>query len=186
MSLFPVQYFSNNPEFTVPTNAYGDDAGYDLYAAETVTILPQSCEGVNCAFNMAIPQGYFGKIYLGSGFVKHHLITAEGGVIDSEYRSEIFVFVFNHRKELYTFNTGAKVAQIVFMKKEKVEFIRVHSLDQLGLTKRGSSGFGSSDSKRVKFEKKDKKEDDKVIIVEDVSMSENGKIVVSEKLITIE
>ena len=132
MSLFSVQYYSDNPEFTVPTNAYGDDAGYDLYAAETVTILPHSCEGVNCAFHMAIPQGYYGKIFSHSGFVKHHLITAEGGVIDS---------VFNHGKDLYTFNTGAKVAQIVFMKKEKVEFIKVDSLHKLGLTKRGGSGF---------------------------------------------
>ena len=132
MSLLPVQYYSNNSEFTLPTNAYGDDAGYDLYAAETITILPQSCEGVNCAFHMAIPQGYFGKIFSRSGFVEHHLITAEGGVIDSGYRGEIFDFVFNHGNDLYTFNTGTKVAQIVFMKKEKVEFIKVDSLNQLG------------------------------------------------------
>ena len=138
MTRLPVQYYSNNPEFTVPTNAYGDDAGYDLYAAETVTILPQSCEGVNCAFHMAIPQGYFGYFgVLCSGFVKHHLITAEGGVIGSGYRGEVFVFVFSHGKDLYTFNTGAKVAQIVFIKKEKVEFIKVDSLNQLGSTKRG-------------------------------------------------
>ena len=135
---------------------------------------------------MAIPQGYFGKIFSRSGFVKHHLITAVGGVIDSGYRGEIFAFVFNHGKDLYTFNVGAKVAQIVFMKKEKVEFIKVDRLDQLGLTKRGGSAFGSSDSKKVKFEKEDEKEKDKVIIVEDASMSENGKIVVTEKSITIE
>ena len=85
---------------------------------------------------------------------------------------------------MYTFNVGAKVAQIVFMKKEKEEFIKVDRLDQLGLTKRGGSGFGSSDSKKVKFEKEDEK--DKVIVVEDASMSENGKTVVIEKSITIE
>ena len=183
MSLLPVQYYSGNPEFTVPTNAYGDDAGYDLYAAETVTILPQSCEGVNCAFHMAIPQGYYGKIFSRSVFVKHHLITAEGGVIGSGYRGEFYVFVFNHGKDLYTFNTGAKVAQIVFMKKEKVEFIRVDSLNKLGRTKRGGSGFGSSDLKKVKFEEENNKEKDKVIIVEEASLSENGKMVVTEKSI---
>ena len=185
MSLLPIQYYSDNPEFTVPTNAYGDDAGYDLYAAETITILPRSCEGVNCAFHMAIPQGYYGKVFSRSGFVKHHLITVEGGVIDSGYRGEIYVFVFNHGKDLYTFNTGAKVAQIVFMKKEKVEFIRVDRLNKLGLTKRGRSGFGSSDLKKVKFEEENK-EKDKVIIVEEGSMSGNGKMVVTEKSITIE
>ena len=184
MSVLKVQYYSNNSEFTLPTNAYGDDAGYDLYAAETITILPQSCEGVNCVFNMAIPQGYFGKIYSRSGLLKHHLVTAEAGVIDSGFRGEFFVFIFNHGKELYTIHTGDKVAQMVFMKKEKVEFVKVDNLNELGQTKRGSCGFGSSDSKKVKFEKN--KKSDKVIIVEDVSMSENGKLVVSEKSITIE
>ena len=179
-----VQYYSNNSEFTLPTNAYGDDAGYDLYAAETITILPQSCEGVNCAFNMAIPQGYFGKIYSRSGLLKHYLITAEAGVIDSGFRGDVFVFIFNHRKELYTIHPGDKVAQIVFMKKEKVEFVKVDSFDQLGQTKRGECGFGSSDSKKVKFEKN--KKSDKVIIVEDALMSENGKLIASEKSITIE
>ena len=98
MSVLKVQYYSNNPEFTLPTIAYGDDAGYDLYAAETISILPQSYESVNCAFNMAIPQGYFGKIYSRSGLVKHHFLTAEAGVIDSGFRGELFVFIFNHGK----------------------------------------------------------------------------------------
>ena len=78
MSVLKVQYYSHDDEFTLPTTAYGDDAGYDLYSAETVTILPQSCEGVNCKFNMAIQRGYFGKVYSRSSLVKHHIITAEG------------------------------------------------------------------------------------------------------------
>ena len=181
MSLLPVQYYSENPEFTVPTNAYDDDAGYDLYAAETVTILPQSCEGVNCAFHMAIPRGYYGKIFSRSGYLKHHLVTAAGGVIDSGYRGELFVFLFNHGKNLVTFKSGSKVAQIVFMKKENVKFVKVDRLTDLGKTKRGELGIGSSDSKRGKFEI----EDDEVV-VEEASMSENGKMVITTKSITID
>ena len=128
---------------------------------------------------MAIPQGYLGKIYSRSGLLKHYLITAEAGVIDSGFRGDVFVFIFNHRKELYTIHPGDKVAQ-----KEKVEFVKVDSFDQLGQTKRGECGFGSSDSKKVKFEKN--KKSDKVIIVEDALMSENGKLIASEKSITIE
>ena len=148
MSVLKVQYYSNNPEFTLPTIAYGDDAGYDLYSAETITILPQSCEGVNCAFNIAIPQGYFGKIYSRSGLLKHHLVTAEAGVIDSGFRGELFVFIFNHGKELFTIKPGDKIAQMVFMKKETVEFVKVDELYELGKTKRGNCGFGSSGSKK--------------------------------------
>ena len=72
---------------------------------------------------------------------------------------------------------------MVFMKKEKVEFVEVDDLNQLGKTKRGNCGFGSSDSKKVKFEKK---EIDKVIVIEDASISENGKLILSEQSITVE
>ena len=118
MSVLKVQYYSDDDELTLPTIAYGDDAGYDLYSAETITILPQSCEGVNCKFNMAIPRGYYGQICSHSSLVKHHVITTEAGIIDSGFRGELFVFLFNHGKELFTIKPGDKIAQMVFMKKQ--------------------------------------------------------------------
>ena len=196
MSVLKVQYYSNNDEFTLPTVAYSDDAGYDLYSAETVTILPQSCEGVNCKFNMAIPRGYYAQICSRSGFLKHHLITAEAGVIDSGFRGELFVFLFNHGKELFTVKPLDKIAQMIFMKKETVEFVKVDDLFKLGQTERGDSGFGSSGAKKRKnlefefTESQPLPNDDsnsnssnEVIIVEDAKMSENGKIIVDEKVI---
>ena len=80
---------------------------------------------------------------------------------------------------------GERVAQIIFMKKENVEFNKVNKLMDLGKTKRGSFGFGSTWIKRkLKIESDD--EDEKVIIVEKVSMTENGEEVIREKTITIE
>ena len=191
MSILKVQYYSNDDEFTLPTIAHGDDAGYDLYSAETVTILPQSCEGVNCKFNMAIPRGYFGKVYSRSSLLKHHIITTEAGVIDSGFRGELFVFLFNHGKELFTIKPRDKIAQMVFMKKETVEFVKVDDLFKLGKTERGDNGFGSSGSKKRKIEFSESQplpddndtdsSNDEVIVVEDAIMSENGKIIVSEK-----
>ena len=185
MSVLPIQYYSNNSEFGVPTKAYDNAAGYDLYSAEKVTILPHSCEGVNCKFYMAIPEGYFGKVFSRSGLVKHHLITAEAGVIDSDYRGEVYVILINHGKEIYTVEVGESVAQIIFMEKENVEFIRFNKLTDLGKTKRGSLGFGSTGiKKKLKIDSDD--EDEKTIIVVKVSMRENGKQVIKEKTITIE
>ena len=195
MSVLKVQYYSHDDEFTLPTIAYGDDAGYDLYSAETVTILPQSCEGVNCKFNMAIPRGYYAQICSRSGLLKHHLITAEAGVIDSWFRGELFVFLFNHGKELFTVKPEDKIAQMIFMKKETVEFVRVDDLFKLGKTERGDNGFGSSGFKKRKHldfeftesqplpDNDENSSNDEVIIVEDAKMSENGKIIVSEKAI---
>ena len=189
MSVLKVQYYSNDDEFTLPTIAYGDDAGYDLYSAEKVTILPQSCEGVNCKFNMAIPRGYNAQICSRSSLLKHYLITAEAGFIDSGFRGELFVFLFNHGKELFTVKPEDKIAQMIFMKKETVEFVRVDDLFKLGKTERGDRGFGSSVLKKENIlilnllKVSENSSNDEVIVIEDAKMSENGKIIVAEKAI---
>ena len=137
---------------------------------------------------MAIPRGYFGQICSRSSLVKHHVITAEAGIIDSGFRGELFVFLFNHGKELFTIKPGDTIAQMVFMKKKKtVEFVQVNDLFKVGKTETGNCGFGSSGSKKIKFTESQPFDDnEEVIILEDATMSENGKIIVSEKSITAE
>ena len=152
MSFLKIQYFAEDKdEFTEPTSAYDDDAGYDLYSAETITILPRTCEGVNCKFITAIPRGYYGQICSRSSLVKNNLITAEGGVIDSGYRGQWFVILINHGKECFNVAPGDKIAQVIFIKKETVEFVRVKRIDQLELSKRGCARFGCSGKKRKKI-----------------------------------
>ena len=146
-------YMSTESEGTIPSYAYEDsDAGCDLYAAETITILPRSCEGVDLQFSTAIPQGYYGKIESRSGLAKNNLITAVGGVIDSNFRGDWQVCLFNHGKLPYTVKPGDKIAQVIFHKKETVRFWRVEKESDLGKTKRGKKGFGSSDSKKSKLD----------------------------------
>ena len=152
MSLLKIEYFAEDKdEFTEPTSAYDDDAGYDLYSAETITILPRTCEGVNCKFITAIPRGYYGQICSRSSLVENNLITAEGGVIDSGYRGQWFVILINHGKECFNVVPGDKIAQVIFIKKETVEFVRVKRIEQLELSKRVCARFGSSGKKRKKI-----------------------------------
>ena len=77
---------------------------------------------------------------------------------------------------------------MVFIKKETVEFVKVNDLFKLGKTERGHCGFGSSGSKKIKFTESQPFDDneEEVIILEDATMSENGKIIVSEKSISVE
>ena len=194
MSILKVQYYGvDSDEFTEPAIAYGDDAGYDLYSAETITIVPHTCEGINCKFSTAIPRWYFGKIYSCASLVKDHLVTAEGGAMGSGYRGEWFVILFNHGKKCFNIKPGDKIAQVVFMKKEFVEFVRVKDYDKLGVSERGKFGFGSSGSKRRKIEftesqppPESESDEDQVLIVEDAVMAENGSIIISEKSVTVE
>ena len=63
------------------------------------------------------------------------------GVIDSDYRGEICVGLFNTSKEPFTVARGDRIAQMMFMPVYAANFIRVDSLDE---TERGAGGFGST------------------------------------------
>ena len=87
MSVLPVQYYSCNPEFNSHRQKLMTMQRSMIFSLLKLLQLyfVCSCEGVNCRFHLAIPQGYFGKIFSRSGLTRHHSITAESGVIDSDY-----------------------------------------------------------------------------------------------------
>ena len=152
-------YMPEDSEGAIPTAAYEDDAGHDLYASETVTILPRSCEGVALSFSTAIPQGYFAKIESRSGLAKNCAISVVGGIIDSNFRGEWKALLLNSGVLPHTVKPGDRVAQVVFHKKQNVRFERVEKHSDLGNTERGKRGFGSSDLK-TSDEKKTKLDED--------------------------
>ena len=159
MSRLRVQYYSSSSEHKLPTQAYEDAAGCGVYAADTCTILPHNCECIGIEIHFAIPEGFFGKLFSRSGLLKDYLVICEAGVIDSDFRGDMKVMLINLSENIFHVKTGDKIAQMVFMKKYKVDFERVYDLDNLGKTKRGSSGFGSTSViKKVKLMLKKKKE----------------------------
>ena len=172
MKYLPVPiYMPEDSEGAIPTLAYKDDAGHDLYAAETVTILPRSCEGVALSFSTAIPQGYFAKIESRSGLAKNCAISVIGGIIDSNFRGEWQALLLNSGVLPHAVKPGDKVAQVVFHKKQNVRFERVEKHSDLGDTNRGKRGFGSSDSKTVDEKKPKLDEDEKETKSEDEKLN---------------
>ena len=172
MKYLPVPiYMPEDSEGAIPTLAYKDDAGHDLYAAETVTILPRLCEGVALSFSTAIPQGYFAKIESRSGLAKNCAISVIGGIIDSNFRGEWQALLLNSGVLPHTVKPGDKVAQVVFHKKQNVRFERVEKHSDLGDTNRGKRGFGSSDSKTVDEKKPKLDEDEKETKSEDEKLN---------------
>ena len=112
----------------LPTSAYEDAAGYDLYSAQAKSILPNSCECLSIKIHFAIPQGYYGKIFPRSGLLKNHFITCDVGVIDSDFRGHVNVMLINHSNQIFTVRHGDKIVQMVFMKNYKGEFIPISEL----------------------------------------------------------
>ncbi len=129
----------------IPTYGTIDSAGADLYAIldETININPGETVIISTGLAMAIPKNYVGLIYARSSLgTKKGLAPANKvGVIDSDYRGEIKVVLFNQSKEIQTINPNERIAQIVITPFIQANFIEV---DELNETERGQGGFGST------------------------------------------
>lgn len=135
---------SINDKSVIPGYATPFSAGADLYSTETVSVKPGETAMIHTGLCMEIPEGYAGFIFARSGMaVKRGLAPANKvGVIDSDYRGEIIVALYNQSEEVRTVSEGERIAQIVFLKYEKAEFVSGSLTD----TERGSGGFGSTGS----------------------------------------
>ena len=145
-----VKYFANNNFAKEPVQASEDAAGCDLYAAEAKTLFPHSCSGLTIELRMAIPKGYYGKIFPCSGLLRDHFITCDSGVVDADYRGTVVVLLINHSSEYYTTQVGDRIGQMVFMKKFDANFEEVAEPDLLGKTN-DMGGFGSTGKSFIKL-----------------------------------
>jgi dUTP pyrophosphatase len=136
-----ISYVRLNDTVPVPVISYEGDAGFDLCAAEEVTLQPGGRAKIRSGLSFEIPLGYVGLIWDKSGVSNNHGIKTLGGVIDSGYRGEVLIGMINLSNESYTFKVGEKVAQMLIQKIEHPTFIET---EQLSDTTRGAAGFGSS------------------------------------------
>lgn len=131
----------------IPTFGSVESAGGDLYnAGDDVAISPSETVLIGTGLAVEIPEGYVGLVYARSGLAsKCGLAPANKvGVIDSDYRGEIKVALFNHSKETRTVLKGERIAQMVIAPYLKVEYEEV---EELSSTERGEGGFGSTGKK---------------------------------------
>ena len=130
---------------TVPTRGSEYAAGYDLYAAvpETTIIPANSVEKIPTDIAIEIPEGFAGLILARSG-----LATKEGlrpancvGLIDSDYRGNVIVALYNDSAVNRTISPKERIAQLMIVPFEAVEF---EVVDELSDTVRANGGFGST------------------------------------------
>ena len=130
----------------IPEYASAGSAGADLYnASGEVTVGAGESVAIGTGIAMQIPEGYVGLVYARSGLAcKSGLAPANKvGVIDSDYRGEIKVVLYNHSKETRTVASGERIAQIVI-----APFIRCSFEEgEIDSTQRGEGGFGSTGKK---------------------------------------
>ena len=124
-----------------PKRAYVNSAGYDLFADESIEVLPNSRAVVSTGLRMQIPKGYYGQISPRSGLALKNGVIAFNGTIDSGYFGVVYVLLFNFSFEKFVVEKGNRIAQIIFKKCESVSF----SFEDLNFdSERGVKSFGSS------------------------------------------
>ena len=134
-----------NSKAQLPKYKTDGSSGMDLMALieNRIIIKPQKSELIPTGLSIAIPEDTEVQIRPRSGLATKSSISVLNtpGTIDSDYRGEIKIILFNHGKDEFLVNNNDRIAQMVLTPVLKVEFEEVKDLPK---TIRGSGGFGST------------------------------------------
>lgn len=120
------------------------DAGMDLRASKSFSIEPLSRQLITTGIALEIPEGFYGRIAPRSGLALKYGIDVLAGVIDSSYRGEILVLLYNTDKSnIFKVDVGDRIAQIIIEKHYNFDFVN----KELSSSIRSDKGFGSSGNK---------------------------------------
>jgi dUTP pyrophosphatase len=131
---------------TLPTRAHDNDAGLDLYAAESARLAPGARVSVGTGLAVQIPDGMGGLVLPRSGLALKHGVTLVNapGLIDPGYRGEVRVLLLNTDGTLeFKIAPGDRIAQLLLVPVAHATPLRADALDE---STRGAGGFGSTGS----------------------------------------
>ena len=134
-----------HPKVLLPSYKTEGSSGMDLMAftENSIKIFPNNSALIPTGISLAIPKDVEIQIRPRSGLAAKSNISILNtpGTIDSDYRGEIKVILFNHSSKEFIVNNNDRIAQIILVPILKINFEEV---DKLPETVRGSGGFGST------------------------------------------
>ena len=116
-------------------------AGYDISSAQEIVIPAKGKAVVKTGLSISFPPGMYARIAPRSGLAVKKFIDVGAGVVDSDYRGEIGVVLFNHSDSDFQVRQGDRIAQLIL---EKNAVPIVQEVQELGDTERGDGGYGST------------------------------------------
>jgi dUTP pyrophosphatase len=133
-----------NADLPIPAYQTEGSSGLDLHASEDCLLASGDFEMVPTGIALEIPYGYEGEVRARSGLAAKFGIGVlnSPGTIDSDYRGEIKVILFNFGKKDFEIKKGDRIAQLIISKVERIDLVEVKDLES---TKREDGGFGSTD-----------------------------------------
>ena len=134
-----------DPKVILPAYKTSGASGMDLVAfmSERVIIKPQSSALIPTGLSVAFSKDYEIQIRPRSGLAAKNNISVLNtpGTIDSDYRGELKIIIFNHSKDDFVVNNKDRIAQMVLTPIAKME---LEETNELPKTLRGEGGFGST------------------------------------------
>ena len=146
MSVCVKIYNKNEAEWPILYHSDGA-AGFDLpaaFASPYRDVEPGRSWVFKCGIYLEIPRGYVGLVFCRSGLPFRHQVISHTGVVDSDYRGEMAVCLFNLGHQAIRVTRGDRIAQMVVVPAPQVTFQPVASQAELSDTERGERGFGST------------------------------------------
>lgn len=135
-----LQFAKLSDRATRPYRSSERSAGFDLCSAYDYSVAPYETVCVKTDLQMVMPEGCYGRIAPRSKLAHKHYIHIGGGVIDSDYRGNICIILFNFGTRAFTIEAGDSVAQLIC---EKIEYPQLKELKVLDDTRRGGRGVQS-------------------------------------------
>ena len=141
-----IKFIKTHEDAILPERKHNDpltgDSGYDLTAVEDCIIPARG----GCVVPVGLKLGYITpgnwiRIESRSGLQFKNNLSAFNGIIDAQYRGDLGAKINNNSDVDYQVKKGDRIAQLVFQKVERAEFIEVQELPGSG---RGTGGFGST------------------------------------------
>lgn len=126
---------------TIPTQGSDKAAGFDLYSAYKYVVPGRGKCLIKTDIQIRCPNGTYGRIAPRSGMAWNKHTDIGAGVIDSDYRGNICVILFNHSNKPFIINSGDRVAQLIC---EKIKIPKVIEVQKLSNTTRNNNNFGST------------------------------------------
>ena len=133
------------PEVQLPSYKTSGASGMDLMAfiKSSITVKPKTSSLIPTGLSIAFSEDYEVQIRPRSGLAAKNNISVLNtpGTIDSDYRGEIKVIIYNHGNNDFVINNGDRIAQMILMPVVKMELEETNNLPE---TIRGKGGFGST------------------------------------------
>ena len=135
-----------DPTVKLPEYKTYGASGMDIIAFinKPISLKPKMSSIIPTGLSVAFSDNYEIQIRPRSGLAAKNNISILNtpGTIDSDYRGEIKVIMYNHGKEEFTINNGDRIAQMILSPVFKIELEETN--DDLPKTIRGEGGFGST------------------------------------------